>query len=167
MEQVTTAQLRPPDNRVDPRTLVLWRTRLWLTVSGLAIASVALISMLTGPRSLWPWVGVVLLLAAAVPLVHLLTAWWFHLHRWEVTGTAVYVRNGWLRREWGITPLSGIQTVDVQRGPLQQRCGLATVLVTTASAMGDLRLQGLDHTAAEELAERLTHLVQATPGDAT
>jgi uncharacterized protein len=63
--------------------------------------------------------------------------------------------------------MSRIQTVDTQRGPLEQRFGLATVTVTTASAKGAIKIEGLDHATAEELAERLTATTQATPGDAT
>jgi membrane protein YdbS with pleckstrin-like domain len=63
--------------------------------------------------------------------------------------------------------MSRIQTVDTERGPLQQLFGLATVTVTTASAAGALRLAGLDHAVADDLVEQLTETTQATPGDAT
>jgi membrane protein YdbS with pleckstrin-like domain len=63
--------------------------------------------------------------------------------------------------------MSRIQTVDTVRGPLEQLYRLATVTVTTASAKGEVRIEGLDHEAAAELADRLTRITQATPGDAT
>lgn len=44
---------------------------------------------------------------------------------------------------------------------------VATVTVTTASAKGALKIEGLDHEVAADLAERLTATTQATPGDAT
>ncbi|CAM5310061.1 PH domain-containing protein [Streptomyces tanashiensis] len=94
-------------------------------------------------------------------------AWWFRVHRWEVTDEAVYVRTGALWQEWRIAPMSRIQTVDTVRGPLEQTFRLATVTVTTASSKGPIRIEGLDHALAAELAERLTALTRATPGDAT
>jgi membrane protein YdbS with pleckstrin-like domain len=93
--------------------------------------------------------------------------WRFRVHRWEVTDDAVYTSTGWINQQWGIAPLSRIQTVDTERGPLQQLFGLATVTVTTASAAGALRLARLDRALAEELVERLTARTQATRGDAT
>ena len=93
--------------------------------------------------------------------------WWFRTHRWEVTDEAVYVRTGVLLQEWRIAPMSRIQTVDTVRGPLEQLFGLATVTVTTASAKGAVRIEGLAHDTAADLAERLTRITQDTPGDAT
>ncbi|WP_072485311.1 PH domain-containing protein [Streptomyces atratus] len=167
MTQITTAQLRPPAHRVERRSLVMWRVRLAVSSVAAVIGAGLLSSVQTTVPSAWPWVGSGALLATAVAAVLLLPPWWFRLHRWEVTGTAVYVRAGYLRREWGITATSHVQTVDIRRGPLEQRLGLATVLVTTASAKGELKLHGLDATTAAELAERLLILAHATPGDAT
>jgi membrane protein YdbS with pleckstrin-like domain len=89
------------------------------------------------------------------------------VHRWEATDDAVYTQAGWLSQEWRVAPMSRIQTVDTQRGPLQQLFGLATVTVTTASAAGPLHIEGLDVGVASELVEQLTATTQATPGDAT
>ena len=52
-------------------------------------------------------------------------------------------------------------------GPLEQHFRLATVTVTTASAKGPVRIDGLDHERAEELVRKLTAVTQATDGDAT
>jgi membrane protein YdbS with pleckstrin-like domain len=91
----------------------------------------------------------------------------YRLHRWEVTEQAVYVQSGVLVREWRIAPLSRVQTVDSERGPLQQALGLATVTVTTASASGPLKIRGLGRDEAAELVDRLTAITEATRGDAT
>ena len=89
------------------------------------------------------------------------------MHRWEVTEEAVYVRTGLVLQEWRIAPMSRIQTVDTVRGPLEQLFRLSTVIVTTASSKGAVHIAGLDHEVAAALAEQLTHITDATPGDAT
>ena len=91
----------------------------------------------------------------------------FRIHRWEITDEAVYTRSGWLVREWRIAPISRVQTVDTQHGPLQQLLKLASVTVTTASAKGPVTIRGLAEEHAAELARLLTASTQATPGDAT
>ncbi|MFD8961252.1 PH domain-containing protein, partial [Streptomyces anulatus] len=101
--------------------------------------------------------------AAAV----LFPLWWFRTHRWEITEDAVYVRTGFFWQEWRIAPMSRIQTVDTVRGPLEQLFRLATVTVTTASAKGAVRIAGLDHEVAADLARQLTRITRDTPGDAT
>ncbi len=67
----------------------------------------------------------------------------------------------------GVLPISRIQTVDSERGPLEQLFGLANVTVTTASAAGPLRIHGLDRDTAQQLVDDLTISAQATRGDAT
>ena len=79
----------------------------------------------------------------------------------------MYTLSGWLVREWRIAPISRVQTVDTERGPLQQLLKLADLTVTTASARGPVKISGLDERTATELARSLTETTQATPGDAT
>jgi membrane protein YdbS with pleckstrin-like domain len=93
--------------------------------------------------------------------------WRYRVHRWEVAPQAVYTRAGWLHQESRIAPISRIQTVDSERGPLEQLFGLANVTVTTASAAGPLEIHGLDRDTAQRLVDDLTTAAQATRGDAT
>ena len=93
--------------------------------------------------------------------------WRYAVHRWETTDDAVYALTGWYVREWRVAPLSRVQTVDAVRGPFERMLGLATVKVTTASSSGPVTISGLDHEVAADLADRLTAIVEAIPGDAT
>lgn len=93
--------------------------------------------------------------------------WRYAVHRWEVTETAVYTQRGWLVQERRIAPVSRVQTVDMERGPLAQLFGLSTVTITTASAKGELRIEGLQRADAERLVSELTATTAAIPGDAT
>ncbi|HEY2766443.1 MAG TPA: PH domain-containing protein [Pseudonocardiaceae bacterium] len=159
-------RLRPPRHRVSPRAVTWWTTQaILLAVTTLIVPVVGLI-VWPGAR---PWlVAVTLALAVlAVAYVLVMPRWRFRVHRWETTDDAVYTSAGWINQEWRVAPMSRIQTVDAERGPLQQLFGLATVTVTTASAAGALRLEGLDHPLAIDLVDQLTKTTQATPGDAT
>ena len=117
------------------------------------------------PAGVLTVLAVIVLLAVAHTA--LMPQWRYRVHRWEATDDAVYTQAGWLSQEWRVAPMSRIQTVDTQRGPLQQLFGLATVTVTTASAAGPLHIEGLDVGVASELVEQLTATTQATQGDAT
>lgn len=158
--------LRPPRNRVDRRAVGYWLTSELLSVIVPTVILLVLAVIITPAR---PW----LLLATGIVLViglpYGLAApfWRYRVHRWEVTDDAVYTRTGAFWQEWRIAPMSRIQTVDTARGPLERMFRLASVTVTTASAAGPLKIQGLDHDVAADLAARLTETAQANRGDAT
>ncbi len=156
--------LRPPAHQVDPRAVWWWRLRALALLLVLAVPQVVALLVTGAPAWGATLAGTVVLLLAYgvfVPVVR------FRIHRWEITDEAVYTLSGWLVREWRIAPISRVQTVDTEHGPLQQLLRLATVTVTTASARGAVKIAGLDAAAAAELARSLTATTQAVPGDAT
>jgi membrane protein YdbS with pleckstrin-like domain len=91
----------------------------------------------------------------------------FRVHRWEVTGEAVYTLTGWLTRTWTLVPISRIQTVDVTRGILQQLFGLSTVAVLTASSQGTVQVWHLEADVAQQVADDLAHRAEQVRDQAT
>jgi uncharacterized protein len=91
----------------------------------------------------------------------------FRVHRWEVTGEAVYTLTGWLTRTWTLVPISRIQTVDVTRGVLQQIFGLSTVAVMTASSQGTVQVWHLEADVAQRVADDLAHRAEQVRDIAT
>ncbi len=158
--------IRPPRHRLD-RRFILWRTLQALFWGiGLLGALGLLFGLVPATR---PWLGPLLLLLGAVYLVNItvMPTWRYLVHRWETTDDAVYALEGWLTRKWQIVPISRIQSIDVEAGPIQRVLGLATLRVTTASGDGKITIEGLDAAAAGEAARRLKDSTAATPGDAT
>lgn len=157
---------RPPRHRVDPRAR-------WYWLIGGGIGLVFTLVVLIVPAVIWEPVRFWFLLGAVVlggiELVAGLVAPFvrYRVHRWEASGTAVYAKTGWIGREWKIAPLSRIQSVEAKRNPLHQLLGLARVTVTTASAQGDITIEGLDREVADRLVAELTEATEHTVGDAT
>jgi membrane protein YdbS with pleckstrin-like domain len=158
--------LREPSHLVSRRAVTYWTVRAgtgWIVLFGGQVA--------------WLWqdrshlgLRVVCLLATVLVAVgHLVVMprWRYRIHRWEVTPLAVYTQAGWVTQERRIAPLSRIQTVDSERGPLEQLFGLANVRVTTASAAGPLHIKGLDAGTAQRLVHELTTATAAAEDDAT
>jgi membrane protein YdbS with pleckstrin-like domain len=156
--------LRPPARRASPRAVTWWRLR---AAGGLLVLALPELGLLLVVGAGWAVALLAVTVVAGVAYVVAVPPWLYRISRWEVTDRAVYTLHGWLVREWRIAPISRVQTVDTERGPLQQLLGLATVTVTTASARGAVRIRGLAHDDAGELARVLTETTQATPGDAT
>jgi membrane protein YdbS with pleckstrin-like domain len=162
----TTTTLRPPRHRFDPRAKPWWRAQLAIATAIVAIP-LAVLGLLIAPARLWLLGPAALIALIGLASLATLPVWWHRVHRWEITDTAVYTLTGYFWRTWRIAPMSRIQTVDTTQGPLQRSFGLSTLVVTTASSAGEIKLEGLEQEQASALAERLTQLTDATPGDAT
>lgn len=143
---------------------------MWFVVDGSAAAAVAVGATVAAvvfvPAPLrWALVAAAIALGAtwavAVPI------WRYRVHRWEVSATAVHTQSGWWAQERRIAPMSRVQTVDLAQGPVARLFGLATVTVTTASAAGPLRIEGLDRPVAIALVDELTRKADLVEGDAT
>ena len=159
-------QPREPAHLVSPRAVAYWTVRavpLWLLVLAGELFWLFSSSDRTGAR---PAILALTVLLAAAHLV-VMPRWRYRVHRWEVTATAVYTQSGWISQERRIAPISRVQTVDTERGPLEQLFRLANVTVTTASAAGPLRIHGLDRATAESVVAGLTEVTSHSQGDAT
>jgi hypothetical protein len=161
-----TVTLRPPRHRVERRAIWWWTTQELLEALIPALV-LGVLAMIIGPARFWLLVAMIVVLAAGIPYAIVVPLWRYRVHRWEATDDAVYARTGWLWQEWRIAPMSRIQTVDTERGPLEQLFKLSSVTVTTASAAGPIKIAGLDHELAADLVRRLTATTQAARGDAT
>ncbi|MCX4820397.1 PH domain-containing protein [Streptomyces sp. NBC_01142] len=164
-------RLRPPRHRVDPRARQWWTAQALVSVSGpmlLTALTLALLSALFFPGAL-PWLAPLLLVTLVVPALGyaaLMPRGRYAVHAWELGTHSVYASGGWLWQKRRIAPLSRVQTVDTVRGPVQRRYGLATLIVTTASTAGNIKIAGLSDADAEELSRRIGEAAQAVPGDA-
>ncbi|GAA2433551.1 PH domain-containing protein [Actinomadura vinacea] len=159
-------ELRPPRNPIERKAVRMW-TVVSLVLTLPPVLTLALLTLLIPPARPWlaPWLAATAVISAACTLV--VPRRMYAIHRWEVTGEAVYTLSGCFWRRWRVAPLSRIQTVDSLRGPFQQMFGLAGIAVTTASAAGPIRIRGLDAAAADDLLDTLTKATQRTPGDAS
>lgn len=76
--------------------------------------------------------------------------------RWRLDRTGLYVRRGWLWREEVLVPRSRVQHLDLERGPIERRLGLASVIVHTAGSQTPaLRQSGLAEADAVALRDAL------------
>ncbi|MCX4096061.1 PH domain-containing protein [Nocardia sp. alder85J] len=155
-----------PARRPSPRAKLLWAITPALGWATVLIADLVWFA-LDDRRHAAQGVALVLAVVAGACHVVAVPLWRYAVHRWEITGTAVYVRTGWFTQESRVAPLSRVQTVDTHRGPLERLLGLATVTVTTASSAGAVRITALDLPVAEQTAAQLTAIAATDPGDAT
>jgi membrane protein YdbS with pleckstrin-like domain len=160
-------RLRPPLHRVSPRALGYWTAKaavLWIVLAAPQV--IWWFADSDGGRAAHLIVAAVWLVLAAAHLV-VMPQWRYRVHRWEATDTAVYTQTGWFSQQRRIAPISRVQTVDSERGPIEQIFKLANVTVTTASAAGPIKIDGLAAADADQLVADLTARVGQSTGDAT
>jgi membrane protein YdbS with pleckstrin-like domain len=159
-------------NLVDPahppsrKAPLVWA--IGAAIPWLILAVGQMVWFLIDPRLLWvhALAGAVTVLAIVVFVV-VVPLWRYRVHRWDVDAKAVYTRTGWLVQERRIAPISRVQTVDTERGPLDQLFGLANVTVTTASSAGAVRIVALDSDVADRVVAQLTDIAAIGAEDAT
>lgn len=159
--------LRDPAHRVSRRALALWTIQAVGVLAVLLVAQVVWWVADDSPSRTAHWLVALVWVVAGAAYAVGMPQWRYRVHRWEATPRAVYTQSGWLRQERRIAPLNRAQTVDLERGPVAQLLGLASVTVTTASAAGPIRIHGLDLPVAEQLVEALTAAAVAERDDAT
>jgi uncharacterized protein len=139
-----------------------------LVAGGIVLAAVLLVPD-DAPGPIRTLIGIVpwLLLPLAIVVIGVEPFWRYQVHRWEVTPSAVYTREGWLTRTWRIVPIARIQTVDTTKGPLQQVLGLASISIRTASSAGSTEVEQLDAVIADRVAHDLALRANAVRDEVT
>jgi membrane protein YdbS with pleckstrin-like domain len=155
-----------PANRPSRKAPLVWA--IGAAIPWFILAAGQMVWFSVDPRLMW-----VRALAAAVTVlgiaafVVVVPLWRYRVHRWDIDDKAVYTRTGWLVQERRIAPISRVQTVDTERGPLDQLFGLANVTVTTASSAGAVRIVALDSDVADRVVAQLTDITAIGAEDAT
>ncbi len=176
MTTISTTALRetPPEPEwvaLDPRVVPLWRVS-HLIASGVlflfAVVPGTIVGTFVFPPA-WPWIiGFWLALAA-------LRIWLFFWHPprvyrawgYRIDDRVLEIRHGILFRVLQLLPLSRVQHVDVQRGPLERRYGLASLILHTAGTHAAiLTIPGLDAAEAVRLRDRLIAVAESGGDDA-
>ncbi|WP_138733778.1 PH domain-containing protein [Modestobacter excelsi] len=163
--------VREPVWSLSRKAIALWVAQgaVGTLCYGLVVGAFWLLVPLDAGAAVAParWAGAAFVLAYAVLTLAVRPRLRFRVHRWEVTGEAIYTLTGWLTRTWTLVPISRVQTVDVTRGLLQQLFGLATVAVLTASSQGTVRVPHLDLDVARHVADHVARRAEKTRDEAT
>jgi membrane protein YdbS with pleckstrin-like domain len=161
-----SVELAEPQNRPSAKAPLLWATSAALPWAVLVVAQAAW--WMADPEREWLHAAAAAAtVLGSVLFVGVVPVWRYRVHRWDIDARAVYTRTGWLVQERRIAPISRVQTVDTQRGPLDRLFGLATVTVTTASSAGAVRIVALDAAVAERIVAQLTDVAALGEQDAT
>lgn len=149
-----------PAERLDPRAKTLWRISgllgLLPVLAGAVFAGWVLLRV--ADSSLLVAALPMLAVALLVVLVLVVPAIRWRRWRYEIRSEEVDLQRGIVWTNRTLVPLARIQHVDTQRGPLQRRFGLATVIFYTAA--GPNHIPELSAERAAEVRDRISELAR-------
>lgn len=100
------------------------------------------------------WAGGALAAALALALSRAHLA--FRCTRWRLDEDGLRVRRGRFWRSEILIPRARVQHLDIERGPIERRFGLATLVVHTAGTrLNAVRQPGFDEASATQLRDAL------------
>ena len=152
---------------LDSRVIRLWRVSFLIGFGVLLLILLipVVAAGMTEPRAL-VWLAVVWLAAAAVSVWFCL---WYppRLYRswgYRIDAKVLETRSGRVFQRARLLPLSRLQHVDIERGPLERMFGLAAVVLHTAGThSANIRIPGLEASEAMRLRD---HLIEIGGDDA-
>lgn len=144
---------------LDPRVLRTWRLASLLGMLVIAPVVTALARWRDVP---WPWsIAIGLGVAFALALVE---CWRdgrrYRRWRWHVDDVAIVLARGGIVRHVTTIPRFRLQHVDISRGPLESRHGLATLTLHVAGS-GEHEIPGLPVALAESVRDALVRSLHA------
>ena len=127
-----------PSEKLDPRS-----RRVWLIGDLIgAVVTTAITAVVAYLLNLWLEFGMAWMIGVPLALAIILMAWAFirpeiefRQWRFEIREDEVDLLHGVITRTRQVVPMSRIQHVDTERGPIQRRYGLSTVKFFTAAGL--------------------------------
>jgi uncharacterized protein len=147
---------------LDQRVMQLWRFSDALGYGIFWLIVLVLLLVLSWFRSGW---ALPLLCGwGALALVTVAWVMWYPARAyrawsWRIDGRVLETRSGIWFRHTRLLPLSRLQHIDLESGPLARRFGLASLILHTAGTQNaSLTIPGLDAAYAEQLRNWLVEL---------
>ena len=146
--------------RLDPRSVTVSRIGGWifiLILAGFSLPGLLIALIAKGGLGLWVGSLVVMTLIAGLAALTQIAPVWQYRHTWYRVDTyGVEIGRGRFWQRLITVPHARVQHLDVVRGPIERRFGLATLIIYTAGhEHNDIKIEGLSHEAALALRERL------------
>jgi membrane protein YdbS with pleckstrin-like domain len=139
------------------RVVRYWRV-LILLLSVVPVVALAAVALMTS--GLPPGVRAAMLVLPAAATIAQLAAipvryrtWWY-----AIGDEQIDVERGWFFKTRTVVPMTRVQHVELQRGPLAARFRLAELEIHTAA--GSVKIPALDETDGEHIRQRIADLAR-------
>ncbi|WP_106768677.1 PH domain-containing protein [Paenibacillus faecalis] len=136
---------------------LFWAVLIALSVAYIFFAPIKGWTVLPG------WIGLGLFILALIWFTWIEPVLSYRMFGFKVTEEELELRSGWLWLSDTIVPMTRVQHVELERGPLLRRFGLAEVKVVTAAKTHVIK--ALESNEAEELKKQIGELAKVVDHD--
>lgn len=146
--------------RLDPRSVTVGRIAGWILVlilAGFSLPGLLVALIAKGGLGLWIGTLAALTVIAGVGFLAQIGPTWHYRHTWyRVNANGIEIGRGRFWQRLITVPHARVQHIDVVRGPIERRFGLATLIIYTAGHVhSEVKIEGLSHETARDLREQL------------
>jgi uncharacterized protein len=147
-----------PSQKLDPQALTVWRIGAAFGTIFIWIPAVVFLVISYFADFVWPWSLAILLFPIVITILQVFIIPPIEWRRWryDVTEREIDMQRGVFIVTRTLIPMSRVQHVDTQQGPLLRYYGLAAVTITTAG--GGHEIPGLSVEVADEVRDRIAAL---------
>lgn len=157
-----------PQEKLDPKAVTVWRIKgifasLIFSVFVVLYVIISELDVIPAPPT---WVYLLLsimIILYAVYKIFLIPSLRLRFWRYEVTEEEIDLYRGIFIRTRTIIPMSRVQHVDTQEGPLFRHYRLATVLISTAATQHEI--PALSYEIADELRDSISQFAMVVEDD--
>lgn len=155
--------------QLPPKIKNVWRSRqliglvVGIVVSGGTFWAVKTFEFFQPTYFFWIWLGLTLLFLLSKLIDFALIPYRYQFHRFEIDDADIALQTGYFFRNMTFVPISRIQHVETEQGPLLRKAGLMSVVLHTAATTH--RLAGLTVADAQQLREQIIALVKVAKED--
>jgi uncharacterized protein len=147
-----------PSQQLDPKALPAWRINAALGTLFFWIPVLVFIGISWGSGFTWPWSLLLLAGPGLITLIQVVILPPIEWRRWryEIYEREIDLQRGVLVTTRTQIPMSRVQHVDTQQGPLLRYYGLASVTIATAGGIHEI--PGLRTDVADDVRDRIAAL---------
>lgn len=152
-----------PTQKISPKAITVWRIRDAFS-KGITLLILGAILFATYFFHWYEWIALILYIIIAYTLlkglyqltikpVYLQRTW-----RYEINADFIQIKSGFLYRQHIIVPMSRVEYVNTDQGPLLRRFGLASITIGTIASSHEI--PALPVGEAEQLRGKIAHLAK-------
>lgn len=157
-----------PTQEISPKAIAVWRIRDAFS-KGITILILGAILFATHFFNWYEWIALILYMLIAYTLlkgIYQLTIKPVYLQRtwrYDIDPDFIQIKSGFLYRQHAIVPMSRVEYVNTDQGPLLRRFGLASITIGTIASSHEI--PALPVAEAEQLRGKIAHLAKIELND--
>ncbi|WP_240377056.1 PH domain-containing protein [Bacillus piscicola] len=163
-----TQTIEEPQQRISPDAVKVWRMSS-LIEDFIAYVVLGALLFLHHSYNWVEWVGLILYILIILGVIHSIYEIFIRpiyqqrTWRYDIDERHIQLKHGAIKKTHLIVPMTKVQYVNTNQGPLLRRYGLATIKVGTMASSHDI--PAIPVKEAEELRTRIAFLAEITETD--